>query len=59
LAFQDDDGGEEEAAGDDDHHHDGVAVCGLGCGWGGGGVVLALGAALCVEWRGKQERGEE
>jgi hypothetical protein len=36
----------EEGSGGDGHEEDGVAVGCLGFGWGGGGVVEALGAAL-------------
>lgn len=46
LSFEDDDGGEEEAGGTEGKQDDGVAVGPLGGWWSGGGVVLALGAAL-------------
>lgn len=50
----------EEAAGCDRHKNDGVTVAGLGCGWGGCGVVLALGAALGAGGdRGEKERYRE
>ena len=48
---------QEDDAGGDSHEDDGVAVCGLGFGWCGGGAVAALGAALRVGLRG--DEGEE
>jgi predicted dienelactone hydrolase len=41
----------EEGSGGDGHEEDGVTVGCLGFGWGGGGVVETLGAALRVGWR--------
>lgn len=48
VALEEDQGGEEDAAGGDDEEGDGMAIGGLGCGWGGGGIIAALGAALGV-----------
>ena len=53
MAFEEGDRAYEEAAGGDSHQDDGVAIGGLGFGWCGGSVVLALRAALCVERRGE------
>jgi len=52
-AAEEEEGSDEEPAGRDGHQDDGVAIGGLGFGWCGGGVVLALRAALCVERRGE------
>jgi hypothetical protein len=46
MAFEEDEGSYEEAAGSESHQNDGVAVGCLGFRWSGGGVVLALRAAL-------------
>ena len=51
VAFEEGEGGGEEASCSEGEEEDGVAVGSLGCGWGGGGVVEALGAALGVGWR--------
>ncbi len=40
----------KEGPGSDGHEEDGVAVGCLGFGWGRGGVIEALGAALRVGW---------
>jgi hypothetical protein len=52
VAFEEGEGGGEEASCGEGEEEDGVAVGSLGRGWGGGGVVEALGAALGVGWRG-------
>lgn len=46
LTLEKDEGGEEDGSCGAYHQDDGVAVCGLGGGWGGGCVISALGAAL-------------
>ena len=46
MAFEEGDGAYEEAAGGESHQNNCVAVGGLGFRGRGGGVVLALGAAL-------------
>jgi hypothetical protein len=48
MSFEEREGGYEEARGGESHKDDRVAIGGLGFGWGCGGVVLALGAALSV-----------
>lgn len=48
LALEDGYGRDEETAGADGKQEDGVTIGALGGGWGGGGVVAALGAALSV-----------
>ena len=50
VAFEESEGGGEEASGGEGEEDDGAAVGSLGCGWGGGGVVQALRAALGVDW---------
>jgi hypothetical protein len=60
MAFEESEGGYEEAGCGEGQQDDGVAIGGLGFWWGGGGVVLALGAALGVGWGwGQDECGEE
>jgi hypothetical protein len=54
MAFEESEGGGEEASRGEGEEDDGATVSALGCGWGGGGVVEALRAALGVGWR----RGE-
>jgi len=46
------DGGDEETPRGEREQDDGAAVGALCCGWSGGGVVEALGAALGVGRRG-------
>lgn len=46
LASEDGDGHEEEAGGAEGEQEDGVTVGALGGGWGCGGIISALGAAL-------------
>jgi hypothetical protein len=46
VAFEEIERGDEEAACGEGEEDDGVAVGSLGCRWGCGGVVEALGAAL-------------
>jgi hypothetical protein len=48
VASEKGEGGDEEASCGEGEEEDGVAVGSLGCGWSGGGVVEALGAALGV-----------
>ena len=48
VAFEEVERGDEEASCGEGEEDDGVAIGSLGCGWGGGGVVEALGAALRV-----------
>jgi hypothetical protein len=52
VAFEESEGGGEEASCGESEEDNGAAVSTLGCGWGGGGIVEALGAALGVGWRG-------
>jgi hypothetical protein len=52
VAFEESEAGDEEASGSEGQEDDGAAVGPLGCGWGGGGVVEALRAALGVGRRG-------
>ena len=52
MAFEESEGGGEETSGSEGEEDNGAAVGTLGCGWGGGGVVEALCAALGVGWRG-------
>jgi hypothetical protein len=54
VAFEEGEGGGEEASCGEGEEDDGATVSALGCGWGGGGVVEALRAALGVGWK----RGE-
>jgi hypothetical protein len=52
MSFEESEGCGEEASCGEGEQDDGAAVGSLGCGWGGGGVVEALGAALGVGlWR--------
>jgi hypothetical protein len=46
VAFEEDKGGGEEASRGEGEEDDGATVGSLGCGWGGGGVVEAMCAAL-------------
>ena len=46
VALEESEGRREKASSCQSEQDDGMAVCGLGPGWGGGGVVQALGAAL-------------
>ena len=48
MAFEEGETRYEEAACGEGEEDDGAAVGPPGCGWGGGGVVEALGAALGV-----------
>jgi hypothetical protein len=50
MAFEEGEGGGEEASCGEGEEEDRVAVGSLGSGWGGGGVVEALRAALRVGW---------
>jgi len=52
VTLEESEGGGEEASCGEGEEEDGVTVGSLGLGWGGGGVVEALGAALGVGWRG-------
>ena len=55
MAFEDSEGGGEETSCGESEQDDSVAVCSLGCGWCGGGVVEALRAALGVGWTGADD----
>jgi hypothetical protein len=59
VAFEDDEGGREEAAGSEGEKDDGSAIRSLGCGWSGGGVIEALGAALRVSGGSEGEDREQ
>jgi hypothetical protein len=60
VAFEESDGTYEETACGESHQNDRMTIGGLGSGWGGGGVVLALGAALGVRGlRGHNRTGEK
>jgi hypothetical protein len=48
VAFEEGEGCGEEASCGEGEEDDSAAVGSLGCGWSGGGVVEALGAALGV-----------
>ena len=48
MALEEGEGGGEEASCGEGEEEDGATVGSLGCGWGGGGVVEALCAALGV-----------
>jgi hypothetical protein len=52
VAFEEGEGADEEASCGEGEQEDGVAVGSLRGGWCGGGVVLALGAALGMGWGG-------
>ena len=58
AAEEEDSGGEEGGSGEG-HEEDGVAVGGLGAGWGLAEIVLALGAALGSDGCGAEERESE
>jgi hypothetical protein len=59
VALEEGEGGYEETTCGEGEQDDGAAVGSLGCGWGGGGVVEALGAALGVGWDGSCDECEE
>ena len=52
MAFEEGESGGEESAGGEGEEDDGAAIGSLGCGWGGGGVIETLRAALGMGWRG-------
>ena len=54
VAFEESEGGGEETSCSEGEEDDGAAIGTLGCGWGGGGVVQALRAALGADWWGAQ-----
>ena len=54
MAFEESESGGEEASGSEGEEDNGAAVGTPGCGWGGGGVVQALRAALGADWWGAQ-----
>jgi hypothetical protein len=59
VALEEGEGCDEEASCGEGEEDDGVAVGSLGCGWCGGGVVEALGAALGVGGGGCCDECEE
>jgi hypothetical protein len=54
VAFEENEGGCEEASCSEGEEDNGTTVGALGCGWGGGGVVQAVRAALGADWWGAQ-----
>jgi hypothetical protein len=59
VALEEIERGCEETTCGEGEEDDGVAIGSLGCWWGGGGVVEALGAALGLSWRGGQRAEEQ
>jgi hypothetical protein len=59
MAFEEGESGGEETACGEGEEDDGAAIGSLGCGWGGGGVVEALGAALGVGRSGEAQQNEK